>query len=422
MFIVCSKNSKKLYLIPKDVRIFSRKNKVRFYHSRTEPGKIENIKNSLGRFLNMKRKLVSALVCTAMVATMVAGCGSSSSTSTDAAAEETTDDAAAEDTADDAAADDTAAADGDVITIGFAQVGHESDWRTASTQSCQDVFSAANGYDLQFVDCDNDSATQLEAVRGFIEQDVDYIIIDPIVSTGWDTVLTECEDAGIPVIVIDRTIDDSDKYVSWVGSNFKTEGLAAGEWLKAYAEAKGISEINALVIEGSTGASATIGRTEGFKEIADREGWNILDSQSGDFTQDGGQEVMESYCKSYEGQFNVVICQNDNEAFGAMDAMKAAGVSYGVDGDVILVSFDACTAGLQYVQSGDITADFECNPLAAPFVEEVIKQLQAGETPEKEVYMEEHWYVNEDILSEITVDGAAQPLTVVTDDIIAAQY
>ena len=111
----------------------------------------------------------------------------------------------------------------------------------------------------------------------------------------------------------------------------------------------------------------------------------------------------ESYIKSYEGKFNVVVCQNDNEAFGAMDAMKAAGISYGVDGDVILVSFDACTAGLEYVMSGDINADFECNPLAAPFVEEVIKQLQAGETPEKEVYMTEHWFVNEDVLSTINV-------------------
>ena len=313
-------------------------------------------------------------------------------------------------------------AEEDTITIGFAQVGHESDWRTASTKSCQDVFSAENGYDLQFVDCDNDAQVQIEAVRGFIEQDVDYIIIDPIQSTGWDQVLTECDEAGIPVIVIDRTIDDSDKYVAWVGSNFKTEGLAAGEWLKAYAEAKGISEINALVIEGSTGASATLGRTDGFKEIADANGWNIVDSQTGDFTQTGGQEVMESYCKSYEGKFNVVVCQNDNEAFGAMDAMKAAGVSYGVDGDVILISFDACNAGLKFVKSGDINADFECNPLAAPFVEQVIQQLEAGETPEKEVYMEEHWYVNEDILDKITVDGEEQDLTVVTDDIIAAQY
>jgi simple sugar transport system substrate-binding protein len=316
----------------------------------------------------------------------------------------------------------TVNAEEDTITIGFAQVGHESDWRTASTKSCQDVFSAENGYDLQFVDCDNDSAAQLEAVRGFIEQDVDYIIIDPIVSTGWDTVLTECEEAGIPVIVIDRTIDDSDKYVSWVGSNFKTEGLAAGEWLKAYAAEKGIDEINALVIEGTNGSSAQIGRTDGFKEIADAEGWTILDSQDGNFDQATGQEVMESYCKSYEGQFNVVVCQNDNEAFGAMDAMKAAGVTYGVDGDVILISFDACTAGLEYVITGDINADFECNPLAAPFVEEVIQQLEAGETPDKEVYMEEHWYVNEDILSTITVEDAEQALTVVTDEIVEAQY
>ena len=215
---------------------------------------------------------------------------------------------------------------------------------------------------------------------------MDYIIIDPIVSTGWDAVLTECEDAGIPVIVIDRTIDDSDKYVTWVGSDFKTEGLACGEWLKAYAEAKGITEINALVIEGSTGASATIGRTEGFKEVADREGWTILDSQNGDFTEAGGQEVMESYCQSYEGQFNVVICQNDNEAYGAMTAMDAAGVSYGVDGE-----------------------------------EEVIQQLEAGETPEKEIYMDESWFAAEDIVSSITVDGTEMPIIHVTQEVLDAR-
>lgn len=384
----------------------------------------------------MKRKIVSVLMCATMTAALFAGCGGGGNTQASGDAAKTddtakTDDAASDDAADDAAADDAAGDDAaadnaggsdGAITIGFAQVGHESDWRTASTKSCQDVFSAENGYDLQFVDCDNDSAAQIEAVRGFIQQAVDYIIIDPIVSTGWDTVLTECEDAGIPVIIIDRTIDDSDKYVSWVGSNFKTEGLAAGEWLKAYAENKGISEINALVIEGSTGASATIGRTEGFKEIADANGWTIVDSQSGDFTEAGGQEVMESYIKSYEGKFNVVICQNDNEAFGAMTAMKNAGIEYGVGKDVILVSFDACTAGLEKVMSGDINADFECNPLAAPDVEKVIKQLQAGETPEKEVYMTEHWYVNEDVLSSITVNGEEQALTVVTQEIIDAQY
>ena len=312
--------------------------------------------------------------------------------------------------------------EGDLISIGFAQVGHESDWRTASTKSAQDVFSEANGYDLSFVDCDNDSAAQLEAVRSFIEQDVDYIIIDPIVSTGWDTVLTECDEAGIPVIVIDRTIDDSDNYVCWVGSNFKTEGLAAGEWLKAYAAEKGIEEINALVISGTTGASAQIGRSEGFKEIADANGWTILDEQDGDFTENGGQEVMESYCKSYEGKFNVVVCQNDNEAFGAMTAMDNAGVTYGLDGDVILISFDACTAGLEEVAARKFSADFECNPLAAPFVEEVIQKLEAGEEVEPEIFMEEHWYGLEDAAVDFEINGEPQEITLVTDEIIEAQY
>ena len=387
----------------------------------------------------MKKKLLSAVLSAVMVAGLVAGCGSSAADTAQAAADtaqaaadtateaaEDVADAAAEvvDSVEDAAeaVADAAGGSGDVISVGFAQVGHESDWRTASTKSCQDVFSSANGYDLSFVDCDNDSAAQLEAVRGFIEQGVDYIIIDPIVSTGWDTVLTECDDAGIPVIVIDRTIDDSDKYVSWVGSNFLTEGQAAGEWLKAYADANGMSDVNVLVISGTTGASAQIGRSDGFKEIADKYGFNILDEQTGDFTEEGGQQVMESYCKSYDGQFNVVVCQNDNEAFGAMTAMDNAGVKYGPGNDVVLISFDACTAGLEDVKAGKITADFECNPLAAPFVEEVIQTLQSGGTPEKEVYMVEHWYALPDAIVDFSVNGEPQDMTEVTDDVIAAQY
>lgn len=310
---------------------------------------------------------------------------------------------------------------GDVIAVGFAQVGHESDWRTASTKSAQDVFSDENGYDLKFVDCDNDAAAQLEAIRNFIQQEVDYIIVDPIVATGWDTILTECDDAGIPVIVIDRTIDDSDKYVAWVGSDFKVEGLACGEWLKAYAADKGISEINALVIEGSVGASATLGRTEGFKEVADREGWNILASQSGNFTESGGQEVMESFCQSYKGQFNVVICQNDNEASGAMKAMDTAGITYGVGGDVIIVSFDANKPYVQMVCDGKINANFECNPMAAPMVEEIIKMLESGQEPSREVYVTESWFAAEDNVKSITVNGTEQPVVHVTQEVVDAR-
>ena len=379
----------------------------------------------------MKKKLISVLLTGVMAASLLAGCAAAPAPAPAADAAPAAEEAApAEETAEpveEAAeeVEEAAAAEGGaegLISVGFAQVGHESDWRTASTKSAQDVFSEANGYDLSFVDCDNDEAAQKEAVRSFIEQGVDYIIIDPIIATGWDTVLTECDDAGIPVIVIDRTIDDSDKYVSWVGSDFLTEGKAAGEWLKAYAEAQGISEINALIIQGTTGSSAQIGRTNGFHEIADREGWTILDEQTGDFTEAGGQEVMESFCKSYEGKFNVVVCENDNEAFGAMTAMDNAGVKYGPGNDVILISYDACTAGLEEVKAGKITADFECNPLAAPTVAGVIETLQSGGTPEAQILVPDNWYALKDAIVPFAVDGKDQAMVEVTDEVIEAQY
>ncbi len=269
------------------------------------------------------------------------------------------------------------AADGEVISVGFAQVGHESDWRAANTKNYQDTFSAANGYELSFVDCDNDHAVQIETVRGFIEQELDYICIAPIQSAGWDTVLQEAKDAGIPVLIVDRAVDaDPSLYTTALGCDMVAEGEAAGNWLAEYLNGE---DANILVIEGSVGASATLGRTEGFNNIVSQNAnWKVLDSQSGDFTQAGGQEVMESFIKSYS-DFNVVVCQNDNEAYGAMDAMDAAGITYGVDGDVTIISFDATHDGLQYTLDGKITCNVECNPLQAGFAAEVIQKLQAGE-------------------------------------------
>ena len=315
---------------------------------------------------------------------------------------------------------------GDTIKIGFAQVGHESDWRTASTESCQTTFSKDNGYDLSFVDCDNDSATQLEAVRNFIQQQVDYIIIDPIVETGWDTVLQEASDAGIPVLIIDRTIKaDESLYTAWVGSDFKTEGQAAGAWLQAYLEAKGRADedINIVTIAGTTGASAQIGRTDGFNEYVDaNDKWTLLDEQDGDFTQDGGQQIMESFLKSYD-DIDVVVCQNDNEAFGAMDALKTAGKTYGKDGDVIIISFDSTNAGLTEVLNGTINANFECNPLAAPYVEDIIKTLESGgSVSEKQVYMDEACFACDDTVDTFkTADGKDLKMTVMTQEVLDAR-
>ncbi|MCD7778735.1 MAG: ABC transporter substrate-binding protein, partial [Clostridiales bacterium] len=245
----------------------------------------------------------------------------------------------------------------------------------ANTENYQNTFAAENGYELSFVDADNDNAAQIEAVRSFIQQELDYIVIAPIETAGWDTVLEEADSAGIPVIIADREIDATN-FDAFVGTDTVAEGETAGNWLGEYLDG---AEANILVIEGSVGASATLGRTEGFNNIAaEHSEWNILDSQSGDFTQSGGQEVMESFIKSYEGQFNVVVCQNDNEAYGAMDAMDAAGITYGVDGDVIIISFDATHDGLQYTLDGKINCNVECNPIQAEVVAEVIQAMETG--------------------------------------------
>lgn len=352
----------------------------------------------------MKKKVLSALLSAAMVATLLVGCGGSQAAApapaAPAAEEEVKEEApAAEEAVEEEAPAEEAAADDGVITVGMAQVGHESDWRAANTQNYQDTFSAANGYDLAFVDADNDNAVQLEAVRGFIEQEVDYICIAPIETAGWDTVLKEAQDAGIPVLIVDRSVDSSDDlYTTALGCDMVVEGETAGKILAEVLDGK---DAKILVIEGSVGASATLGRTEGFNNIAaEHSEWEILDSQSGDFTQAGGQEVMESYIKSYK-DFNVVVCQNDNEAYGAMDAMDAAGITYGVDGDVIIVSYDATHDGLQYTLDGKININVECNPLQAGFAEAVIKKLEAGESVDKFTLVEDSAFVAPGITSSL---------------------
>ena len=358
----------------------------------------------------MKRKM-AVLLTGAMVMATLAGCGGGDATpaaeTAAPAAEEAADEAPAaeeeapaeEDSADEEAA--APAASGDVISVGFAQVGHESDWRAANTQNYQDTFSEANGYELAFVDADNDNAVQLEAVRGFIQQEVDYICIAPIETAGWDTVLQEAQDAGIPVLIVDRSVDaDASLYETQIGCDMVAEGETAGNWLAEYLDG---ADAKILVIEGTVGASATLGRTEGFNNIvADHSEWEVLDSQSGDFTQAGGQEVMESFIKSYS-DFNVVVCQNDNEAYGAMDAMDAAGITYGVDGDVIIISFDATHDGLQYTLDGKINCNVECNPLQAGFAADVIRKLQAGEAIDAQTIVTDEAFVAPGITSQYAV-------------------
>ena len=321
-----------------------------------------------------------------------------------------------------------AAAD-DTITVGFSQVGAESDWRTANTESMKSTFSEENGYELIFDDAQQKQENQLTAIRNFIQQDVDYILLAPVTETGWDTVLQEAKDADIPVIIVDRMVDVSDDslYTTWIGTDSLLEGRKAAEWLNAYTTAKGIDakDVNIVDIQGTIGSTAQIGRSKGLEEGVDNYGWNLLAQQSGEFTQAKGQEVMESMLKQYDN-INVVYCENDNEAFGAIDAIEAAGKTVGSDianGEIMVMSFDTTNAGLTDTLAGKITCDVECNPLHGPRAEELIKALEAGEEVQKLNYVDEEIFAADDTVDKVTAvnsldEEGEYAVTPITQEII----
>lgn len=350
----------------------------------------------------MKKKFLASALSVMMAATLLVGCGGGSDEGTKTA--------------------ENKSDSSDLITVGFSQVGAESDWRTANSESMKSTFSKDNGYKLIFDDAQQKQENQITAIRNFIQQEVDYIVLAPVTETGWDTVLQEAKDADIPVIIVDRMVDVSDEslYTAWVGSDFKLEGQKACAWLKAYQDAKGIEEINIVDIQGTIGASAQIGRTDGLNEAVKEYGWNLLAQQTGEFTQAKGQEVMESMLKQYDN-INVVYCENDNEAFGAIDAIEAAGKTVGPDGDILVMSFDSTNAGMTDTLSGKIILNTECNPLHGPRVEEIIKQLEAGETPEKKAYVEEGIFAHSDDVASVTAGDGTYDVTVVTQDVIDAR-
>ncbi len=293
--------------------------------------------------------------------------------------------------------DDVTSEREDYIVVGFAQVGSESDYRIANSASFRETFCAENGYYLLFEDGQQKQENQIKAMRNFILQEVDYIVLDPVVETGWDEVLQEAKAAGIPVILSDRsvTVEDEDLYTCWVGSDFEEEGKKAGLWLENYLEKTGRDEdeIRLVTLQGTPGSSAQIGRTAGFSQILGRHpNWQMLECASGDFTQSKGQEVMARFLKSYH-DIDVVISENDNMTFGAIEAIEQAGKSCGPEGDIIVISFDAVSeASFAAMKEGKLHADMECNPLLAPMVDEIIRKLERGESVEKIQYVEERCF------------------------------
>lgn len=273
-----------------------------------------------------------------------------------------------------------------LIVVGFSQVGAESDWRNANTLSMQEALSVENGYRLILDDAQQKQERQITAIRNFINQGVDYIVLAPTTETGWDTVLSEAKSAGIPVIIVDRMIETSNTslFTCWVGSDFLKEGKTAVSWMeKSFPD----TPLQIVHLQGNIGSSAQLGRTEGLEEgIAAHENWTLAFQGSGDFTQAKGQELIEAVLE--EGiEFNVIYSENDNMTYGAIDALTEAGIRPGKD--VVIISFDANSKALEMLKDGTINYDVECNPLHGPRVQTLIEQLESNEPFSKYTYVEE---------------------------------
>jgi ABC-type sugar transport system substrate-binding protein len=287
------------------------------------------------------------------------------------------------------AAESEGGSSGELITVGFAQTGSESGWRSANTESMQAAFSEENGFELIFNAADNDPAAQIAAVRSFITQGVDAIVIAPIVEDGWEDVLQEAADAGIPVILEDRTVTaPEDLWTAWVGLDFRNEGVMAGEWA---AETFGDTATNMVVLEGTTGSAPANDRAEGFDESIADTAIEKIDSQTGDFTRDGGKTVMEGFLQNYgvDG-IDLVYAHNDDMALGAIEAIEAAGGTPGED--IQIVSIDAVHDGLQALIDGKINYIVECNPLLGELAAGLVKDVLAGNEVEKRQFVQDETF------------------------------
>ncbi|MBO4243372.1 MAG: ABC transporter substrate-binding protein [Clostridiales bacterium] len=293
--------------------------------------------------------------------------------------------------------------DTELFVIGFSQSGSESDWRLANTDSMIETFTEDKGYDLQMENAKQQQENQFAAVRSFILEGVDIIVIAPTMEEGWDTVLKEVYDAGIPVIIMDRSVNvwNDDLYLTNVGSDFLGQGNRAVEWLEGQTEGE---ELKILHLQGTYGTTAQLLRSQALEDgVSAHDNWELAGQICGDFTEAKGYEAMTEFL-SENTDFNVLYSENDNMTFGAIRALDEAGITYGEGGQVRIITFDATSAALQLCFDGKVDLCVECNPLQGPSVEELIRQYRAGEDIPKQVYIEEALFTKDDLTQEL-IDG-----------------
>jgi simple sugar transport system substrate-binding protein len=330
------------------------------------------------------KKMIALVASTVLCIGMLAGCGGSASNNQSAQTSAQT-------------SDKSASAK---KVIGFAQVGAESGWRTAETDSIKSIPTLDSNFDLKFSDGQQKQENQIKAIRSFIAQKVDLIALDPVVETGWDTVLKEAKDAKIPVVIVDRkvTVSDDSLYQCFLGSDMVSEGKKAAQILidKFGKDAT----LNIAELQGTVGSTAMVGRQQGFNDaIKDCPNYKIIKSQTGDFTRAKGKEVMEAFLKSDGDKINVLWSHNDDMAMGAIQAIEEYGKKPGQD--IFIVSVDGIKDIFQAMVDGKANATVECNPLLGPQLLEVSKNILDGKQVEKSINSKEGQFLQKDAAAEL---------------------
>ena len=272
--------------------------------------------------------------------------------------------------------------------VGFSQLGAESDWRVANTASMMEALSEERGFELLYDNARQKQENQLLAVRNFIVQDVDIIVIAPAEETGWDAVLQEAKDAGIPVIIVDRevAVEDRELYLTAIGSDFLTEGKRAVQWMEQRFPDQ---PLHILHLQGSFGATSQLMRSKAIEDAVEaNEDWQFAAQLAGDYTESKAYEEVRAFLEA-GGEFDVLYSENDNMTFGALRALDEAGITYGRDGEVAVISFDSVRRALTACMEGKIDLCVECNPLHGPRVAELIHQYLAGQSIPKQIFVEE---------------------------------
>ena len=274
------------------------------------------------------------------------------------------------------------------IVLGFSQVGAESEWRTANTESIKASAKEA-GIELKFSDAQQKQENQIKAIRAFIAQKVDVIAFSPVVESGWDTVLLEAKAAKIPVVLTDRSVNSKDTslYVSFMGSDFTEEGRKAGRWL--IEKMKGTTgDVNIVELQGTVGSAPAIDRKKGFEEVIKADPrFKIIRSQTGDFTRAKGKEVMEAFLKAEGKKINVLYAHNDDMAIGAIQAIEEAGMKPAKD--ITIISIDAVKGAFEAMIAGKLNVSVECSPLLGPQLMSATKDIVAGKSVPKRIVTEE---------------------------------